>query len=184
MRTSLTRHKKGFTLLEILVVVMIIGILAALLLPAVEMLRQSAKRKQARTKAIAFVNAVREYRTLYGKYPGQTQDDVDQDIDPAVMVAELVDNPRDKIFMDFKTDDFTEDGSLADPWLDDTGSDYFAYVIAIDENGDGVTEMEGEVSGPFGTVTFTTNVPNVDVCLVSWGGKPEVEKVRVYSWRD
>ncbi len=177
MKMPLTRHKSGFTLLEILVVVVIIGILVSLLLPSVTMLKNAAKRKQARIKALAFVSAVTKYRTEYGKYPGQTQDDVDQDIEPEVMLEEIIENPRDRIFMDFTPEDFTEDGELADPWG-------MPYVIAINENGDDETEMEGEISGSFGTVTFSTNVPDINICLVSWGGDPPNINVRVYSWRD
>jgi len=179
IRNSIRRS--GFTLLEILVVAMIIGILVALLMPAVTTLRDSARRRHAKAKAIAFVNAVTEYRTEYGKYPGQTQDDDDQFIEPELMLEAIANNPRGIIFLDFSSDDFVRDDDgvvvdLADPWGD-------PYVIAIDENDDGVTDMEGEISGSFGTETFSTNVPGVAICLVSWGGNPPSIDARVYSWR-
>lgn len=173
--------KSGFTLLEILVVAMIIGILVALLMPAITTLRNSAKRRHAKAKAIAFVNAVTEYRTVYGKYPGQTQDDVDQFIEPELMLEAIVNNARGIIFMDFSSDDFLRDPSgvvvdLADPWG-------YPYVIAIDENDDGVTDMDEDITGSFGTGTIVTNVADVAICVVSWGGNPASTNARVYSWR-
>ena len=61
--------RRGFTLIELLTVISIIAILMGLLFPAVQTVKDSARKTQAKNDVTAIVAAVRHYYTEYGKYP-------------------------------------------------------------------------------------------------------------------
>lgn len=66
----------GFTLVELLVVIAIIGVLVALLLPAVQAARESARRTQCKSQLREIGLAVQNYSDAHGAYPpGRTTSD-------------------------------------------------------------------------------------------------------------
>ena len=63
------RHRRGMTLVELLVVIAIVGVLAALLLPAVQMAREAARRAECKNRLKQIGTAFALHHDAYRHYP-------------------------------------------------------------------------------------------------------------------
>jgi len=67
--TDHTRHRRAFTLIELLTVIAIIGILAAILIPTVSSVRVSANKAKTKVQFNQWAAAIESFRSEYGYYP-------------------------------------------------------------------------------------------------------------------
>ena len=169
----MNNNKRSFTLVELLVVMGIIGLLVALLFPAIGAARQAANRGKAEAEVKAIEVAIVSYLRDYGKFPSQTDA---KDIDyTGTNYAKLIDilravdttnNPRREVYLEVSTASLVSN-EFKDPW--DTN-----YYVKVDGDFDNKITIPSPLSttlvgrsvavwsyGPDGT--------NKNYFITSWG---------------
>lgn len=113
------KKQTGFSLIEVMVVIAILGLLASLILPNVLGSADQANRQKARTDIIALENALAQYRLDNGVFPT-----TEQGLEALIQEPNVQPSPRN----------YRRGGYIqrlpADPW----GSEYL--LLSPGENGD------------------------------------------------
>lgn len=128
----LLKRRGGFTLIELMVVLVVIALLVSILMPAFAKVRERAQKARARGEADSIKSAIKAYFLEYGEWPGVPNDpDVDVyvvsnrnwDVVQHLRVRDP-ENPKRTLFLGFET--FHRKGdALMDPWGN-------PYIIKID----------------------------------------------------
>ena len=84
MKTRPVQRKEGFTLIEIMIVVVIIGLLAAMAIPAFAKIREKSQNAAAFNDLRIFANAFQDYATEHGYWPA--------DVNEGILPPEMADS--------------------------------------------------------------------------------------------
>ena len=118
-------YRRGFTLLELLVVVAIIMILAGFFLPAFLKMKKAARIKRANSDVVALVSAIQGYQVVYHKWPGNA-DGGTWSNDNYTVINQLANNPQKRIFF--------EASSTSKVLLDHFGNPYCITIAGENVN--------------------------------------------------
>jgi len=150
MRKILRKSKKGFTLIELMIVVAIIGILAAIAIPNFLRFQLKSKTSEAKVNLAAIRTAEESYLAEFGSY-----------VTAAATPAAWVPRSQKEPFTSGGVTDFNQLG-----WAPE-GSVFFHYAVIVDAmnvlaytidslgdiDGDGMNQLWGYVhSDPSGNV--------------------------------
>ncbi len=168
----------GFSLLEVLCVLLVLSILYGFVLSSVTALRKAGEKRHAQTEAVALAQAVKDYRRVYGRWPGTPPESHPalQDIvyhgaggpySQTNVIGALLQNPRGITFLELPPALATNLVHL-DPWNN-------PYLIAMDTNNDGrlVITVPGATS-------FSVQAETVGV--MSYGIDGATNTVPIRSW--
>jgi prepilin-type N-terminal cleavage/methylation domain-containing protein/prepilin-type processing-associated H-X9-DG protein len=170
----------GFTLVELLVVIAIIGILVALLLPAIQAAREAARRSQCLNNLKQFGVAFQTYHAAHNRFaPGWVEDNKPNRADRspnfmwgAVVLPQLEEQPLyDKLDFKVKSTSGTPGGVIDN--MDLIGTELGIFRCPSDEAESGTQSIAGNGN-------FTPAIPRLAIsnyvgsgttCLVCYYGQ-------------
>lgn len=166
--------RNAFTLIELLIVIAILGILMALLFPAVGVAIDNARRASAKNDCVQIATAITGYETEYGRLPATNAagSDLDANVLAALMGTNTTLNPRMIVFLEVPTarkgKGGLSNGTYVDPW----GK---PYQVAYDDNYDNRITTAG-------TNGNTSIMKKVAVWNNPSGTASEMKRRAVTSW--
>ncbi|MDR2844927.1 MAG: prepilin-type N-terminal cleavage/methylation domain-containing protein [Puniceicoccales bacterium] len=162
--------RRAFTLIEILAVVAIIGLLAAILVPAISAAMRSAQKTVTKGTFAQWASAIASYKTTYGSYPplNDTASDTEDsyyDLDNADQLKNFIRslsarnldgtelsteeikkyNERNRVFCTFDSSVFRNKDPKTEKLVDFT--DNSRIHITLDTDGNNSILIQGELPG-------------------------------------
>ena len=153
------KSKRGFTLVELLVVIAIIGILIGMLLPAVQQVREAARRVDCSNKSRQLGLALLNFESAQQEFPsGWLADDLDEPVsDPgwawaASLLPFLEADPL------FQLIEF--DRAVGEPRHEDVIQTVLPTLLCTSDPADEVLNIDADAPVPVGDGSGSTNAPS------------------------
>lgn len=98
--------KKGFSLIELMIVIIILGLLASLVLPNLIGQSEQAKRKLTCVQMHSLSNAIKSFKIANGSYPTTSEG-----------LKALITNPNPELYTSYPSGGFLDGNKIpTDPW--------------------------------------------------------------------
>ncbi len=183
MPSNFTSARRAFTLIELLTVIAIIGILAAIIIPTVSSVRVSANKAKTKVQFNQWAAAIESFRSEYGYYPAfdasnkvnggavSSGDHLFHDTlagrrrdGEAIGSAASSQNRKRIAFYTFSEGDFTDTESAVPNLLQDAFGNTEIAVL-VDRNLDGRIDSSDYSSAPIvdGIAPTTDDIPSTGI---------------------
>lgn len=172
---KISANQRGFTLVELLVVIVILGILMAMMVPAAGLILERASKATAKADADVVVTVMVKYQTEYNRWPNFYFDEDAPHLTDNVWVQAMSPSPGGKpspsnlkriLFFEAGAGALDETtGAFVDPWKQQP------YEYALDLDGDGT------VANPE-TASATATIPGR---AIAWSAGPDKD---LTTWAD
>lgn len=165
------RAADGFTLVEMLVVITILGILMAMMVPAAGLIMKRAKISNTKSDAGIAASTLLKYRSEYNRWPapcaasgeGDTDGDWVAMMAPAPGSGAVSANPKRIVFFEPGSGALAADGSFADAW-----GRPFRFQVDLDGDGQ-MNNPNQEIHG------------QLRARALVWSGGPDAD---IETWED